>query len=140
MAAERLALVVAAEYAAVLEDRHELVDDAAEVGRVVDADVEAVAGSGLPPLDELVRDGLDGADELALAELAGGFNGLAQRPAVVGGALRDPLRLGVERAFAELERLGRERCVEVVLGEVVPPERPAELPQRRLEAVVALVV
>src|SRR4051812_50018469 len=96
MAAERLALVVAAEYAAVLEDRHELVDDAAEVGRVVDADVEAVAGAGLPPLDELVRDGLGGADELALAELAGGLPRPAGGPAGVGGAPGGPPRPGGE--------------------------------------------
>src|SRR3954449_10659730 len=102
MAAERLALVVAAEHPAVLEDRHELVDDAAEVGRVVDADVEAVAGAGLPPLDELVRDGLGGADELALAELAGGFHGVAQRPAGVGGAPGGSPRPGGERAAAGL--------------------------------------
>src|SRR4051794_41852674 len=131
MAAERLALVVAAEHAAVLEDRHELVDDAAEVGRVVDADVEAVAGSGLPPLDELVRDGLDGADELALAELAGGFKGLAQRPAVVGGGLRDPLRLGVERAVAGLEGPGRGRGGEGGMGGGVAPQTPARPPPRR---------
>src|SRR4051794_41533026 len=130
MAAERLALVVAAEHAAVLEDRHELVDDAAEVGRVVDADVEAVAGSGLPPLDELVRDGLDGADELALAELAGGFHGLAQRPAAVGGAVRDPPRPGVERAFARIERPRTGPVVVGGLGGVGPPLSPGPLPPR----------
>ena len=54
----------------------------------------------------------------------------------VPGQLLDRVGLGAEAALAGVADLG-ERRVQVVLAEVVPAERPAELGQRAVEALAA---
>ena len=84
-----------------------------------------------------VRDRVGVADERGPAELADPLGDLAQGEVVGAGALDE---LGGGGPATTLGEVGdvRERCVEVVLAEVVRPERAAEQSEVPVEVVVLL--
>ena len=122
-----------ADDAALLEDRDDLFAEAAPLGGIGDVVVDAVEGAGVEPAGDLVGDGGRGARERGGLGGRDGLDRLPEREIAVAGELGDVLGVGAEAALGVLQRLLRERGVEVVLAEVVPGERAAELGQGLIE-------
>src|SRR3984957_11783007 len=118
VAAEGGGVVLRADEAPVLQDRHDVLAEPLPLARVGDEEAEPVEGAGVEPFAAPVRPRPRGVVP------------------VPPGEPGDLLRAVAEAALGVDERLLRERGVQVVLAEVVPGERAAELGQGPVEVPV----
>src|SRR3984957_16546530 len=136
VAAEGGGVVFRADEAPVLQDRHDVLAEPLPLARVVDEEAEPGEATGVAPPADRVRDRLRRAGERGGTRGRDELHRLPEGVVVVRREPGDLLRSGAEAALGVDERLLRERGVQVVLPEVMPGERAAELGQRAVEVPV----